>query len=195
MANNGYCKTKKKMTPELVTEVIENLIKTTFKDSVSLEKQEGGWGEYTWFISVKDSGSSNCQIFWLKNNKTFEIRHSGGTDFLRWIDWMVTNVIAVAFDGIISDDADNDKSKGEPEKYPTFEQYLKDIRFYNETKGAEEIIARCRLQDIVERTPKEHRFDTGKKIISVRKDDGFYYYEDGDAEVKAFFNMKQWKVV
>lgn len=133
MANHAYVKTKKKMLPEAITALINRLNDTVFKKVLKIECENyrgdsHAWGKYVWNVSYDiDGKEADGRIFWLNNSKSFEIRHGGGWDFIWWIDHVITNEVALIFDGIISDDGGSDDWKGEPNKYSSFEEYWKNI--------------------------------------------------------------------
>jgi len=126
MSNHAYVKTKLKMSPEKITSLVEHLNNTIFKNCLKIEHGKGGWGKYTWQVSVlpDEATELNERIFWINDSKHFEIRHGGGGNFIWWIDTIITNEIALKFNGIITDDGHGDKVKPE-RKYNSFRKFNK----------------------------------------------------------------------
>lgn len=125
MANHAYVKTKLKMSPEEITCLVQQLNDNIFHNCLKIEYGEGGWGEYTWEVTVLNEDGKECghKIFWLNSPNSFEMRHSGG-NFIWWIDTIITNEIALKFKGIITDDGHGDKVKPE-RKYNKFRRFNK----------------------------------------------------------------------
>lgn len=173
MANHAKVKTKKKMTPEKVTEVLEALNKRIFNGNLKIEYHnekgnKGAWGPHVWmfsYISHVDGKDYDGRVMWLNNSKSFEIRHGGGCQFVWWMDTAITNEIAYYFDGYVIDDSDMEKRKPIEGQYDDYKKYalhkntMADIR--------NDLWLRYYYQDIMEFTPPEFRFDTGKKVIHV----------------------------
>ncbi len=130
MANNGWIKTRRKMKPEQITSILEKLNTSLFKNNLQIEyhistPESPGWGPHTWLLKYESNGSEwASRICWLETSHNFVMRHGGGTQFAWWIDTVISNEVAVYFDGTIGDDAISDKWKGEPGKFSDFSQYL-----------------------------------------------------------------------
>lgn len=85
-------------------------------------------GRPGWEIQYK--GESNSFQIWLPTSRKVEIRHSHHapvSDFMWWVDASITNEIALAFDGTISDEGVEERWKGEPDYCPHFKDYLSKI--------------------------------------------------------------------
>lgn len=125
MANNGHVKTRKAMTVETVTQLLNKLNERSFKNCFQIEYCEGdenSYGPHMWFITYEPWGS---RVFWLNDDKSFEVRHSGATDFIWWADSLILAVVADQFDGRIFDDGVSGSWPGEPDKIDTYPKYLK----------------------------------------------------------------------
>lgn len=120
MANHGYVRTKLPMTKTDLITIIDDLNKSHFNGNLTLEVDPDPKNSY---IDSFWKGVY-CRQFWLKNKKKFEIRHGGGSDHSWWVDGVITNAIAIKFDGMISDDGCEGKWKPNPEKYTTYRTYL-----------------------------------------------------------------------
>ena len=115
MANHGYVKTKKPMTGGAISAIIAQINRRYLMGNLAVESNEGGWGKYTWLLTYKSSINGQeyaSRVCWLNNSKSFEIRYGGGGDFAWWIDHLMRNRVALAFDGKITDDGDNSVDKG-----------------------------------------------------------------------------------
>jgi hypothetical protein len=124
MANHGYVITKKPMTPERVTEVLETLNKRVFKGMMKIEYSncvgdDSAWGDHVWLVT---QGEYVRRVCWLNSKRSFELRH-GGDDFEWWWDNAVTNEIACEFNGTVGDDACEGKTPGVPGEYDDPKEY------------------------------------------------------------------------
>lgn len=120
MSNHGYVKTEKSMSQEKVTKLLNDLNETHFKGNLKIELCEPPnidedklvFWELTYVGNDgKQYGMRQC---WLNTQKSFEIRYCGPAgDFIWWVGSVITNEIAVQFNGIITDDGFNEEVKGE----------------------------------------------------------------------------------
>lgn len=138
MANHAHVITKKKMTPEKISVLIERMNATIFKNLLEVEYtdctgQTGSWGEHVWQITVKGGEQEykgqtyhrfGERVCWLNTSRHFEIRHGGGGNWIWWVDFAICNEIALEFDGYVSDDSDGEHDKPEKDKYADFDAYL-----------------------------------------------------------------------
>ncbi len=115
MANHCYVKTKKKMTPELISGVLNNLNVNIFKNNLQIEYAIGdknSWGPHLWFVDYQspiDNIKYAERVMWLKTSCHFELRHGGGGEFAWWMDHVITNQLALKFNGTITDDGLGDQ--------------------------------------------------------------------------------------
>ena len=130
MANHAYVKTRKKMTPEAVTELLDRLNQTIFKGCLQVKYSkakpgDNSWGPHVWVLTaVDDKGEEvGSRVCWLNTERSFEIRHGGGGNFIWWIDCAVCNEVAITFNGTWKDDGSEMKEKGTPGKYSRFRAF------------------------------------------------------------------------
>jgi hypothetical protein len=133
MANHAYVKTKKVMKPQAVTELIERLNSTIFKNCLTVKYKQSpksdksAWGEHCWIITVK--GDSNdgigSRVCWLNTSRSFEMRHGGGSQFMWWVDSAICNEIAVQFKGTWTDDGVGGKMEVAAGQFNRWRKYLK----------------------------------------------------------------------
>lgn len=149
MANHAWVKTHRKMTPEAISEIIDRLNKTLFKNCIKVEyhkstKAEPGWGEHTWMLTAINPDDPKIEygtrVCWLEKPTRFEMRHGGGTNFMWWIDHAICNEVAVQFNGGWYDDADGVRREGTPGKYRRFREYNRRMygHFWTRTKEFQE---------------------------------------------------------
>jgi len=130
MANHAYVKTKRWMSPEKITELIEKLNKERFKGVIEIDYHERtnekpGWGPHTWLLTVKQDGQEyGTRVCWLNTKRSFEMRHGGGGDFMWWIDCSICNEVALEFDGNWTDDGCDAKEKGKSDYHTTFPSFI-----------------------------------------------------------------------
>ncbi|RTK97766.1 MAG: hypothetical protein EKK64_00755 [Neisseriaceae bacterium] len=142
MANHAWVKTRKVMKPEQISDIIENLNKTKFKNLLKVDYhlatlEEPGWGEHTWLVSL----GKMQKVCWLETSRHFEISHGGGGgSLLWWLDISITNDVALRFNGNISDDGVSGKWKGKENYFPTLKSYLEDKLSFLPTEDREKAI-------------------------------------------------------
>lgn len=129
MANHAYVTTKKKMTPALITEMLNRLNQERFRGILKIEYSDetgnkSAWGPHVWLIKIGENGEFGSRVCWLNTGRKFEIRHGGGGDFIWWVDISICNEIAVLFNGKISDDGGDGKWDGAPNKYKTWADHF-----------------------------------------------------------------------
>jgi hypothetical protein len=134
MANHCQVITKKKMTPEKISALIDRLNATMFRDLLKIVYTDctgktGCWGNHVWEIETvnsnpKDPVNYGERVCWLNTSRHFEIRHGGGGNWIWWVDFAICNEVALEFDGYVSDDSDGEKYPGKKDKYADFNAYL-----------------------------------------------------------------------
>lgn len=130
MANHGYVNTKLKLTPEAVSEVIEELNQRLFKGNLKVEyiistKDDPSWGKYTWMLSYESERQVWAErICWFDRSNRFEMRHGGGSNFAWWVDSAILNEIAVKFNGKVRDDGHEGVIHSEAGKYDNAHLFL-----------------------------------------------------------------------
>ena len=107
MANHAYVKTRKHMSFESISELINELNETIFYNCLKIEpwkdRGDDAWGPCGWKITVIDSDGG--RICWLNSRQSFEIRHGGGSQFIWWIDFIICQTIRDKFSGRLTDDS------------------------------------------------------------------------------------------
>ena len=142
MANHGFVKTRKHMTPEKITLLLETINQAHFKGNLKIEYYhatgkdlKSAWGPHTWvitYISPIDHQEYAGRVCWLNTRRSFEMRHGGGSDFAWWFDQMVINEVALQFEGMISDDGVGGKWKGKKGHYNSLIRFIKRMWHYKE---------------------------------------------------------------
>lgn len=171
MANHGYVKSRKKIKPEQVSELLETVNQKWFKGNLVVEyhkstNEDPGWGDHTWmvsYISSEDKQEYARRVFWLETSRSFHVSHGGGGgDFAWWMDQTITNEVALMCDGNISDDGDCEykKYKGEPDYYPTFLSFVEMMKSHVEKPEMKLWL----LQEEMKYSPPEHRVDLGPEV-------------------------------
>ena len=157
MANHCSVKTKKLMSAKKISDLLADLNMRCFKGNLHIEYykgENGSWGPDVWDLEYLSIGQSfGTRVCWLNSNRSFEIRHGGGGDFIWWVDNVITNEVAVVFNGIISDDGVEEKWPGVPNKYDSFKKYL-----YNMWKHIKEPKLKPFLDEMMSMVPPEFRF-------------------------------------
>lgn len=149
MANHAWVKTRRKMTPEAISAIIERLNKTLFKGCIKVEyhkstKEQPGWGEHTWSITAFNTDDPKIEyghrVCWLEKPTHFEMRHGGGTNFMWWIDHAICNEVALEFNGGWYDDGDEQRRTGTSGKYHRFREFNRRMygHFWVRTKKYQE---------------------------------------------------------
>ncbi len=128
MSNHVNIKTRKKIHPEQISEIIETFNKESLHGNLQVEYSigtEASWGPHVWLLKyVSGDVEWGRRICWLNTSRHFEMRHGGGGDVMWWIDSAICNEVALKFNGAIVDEGDGVKHQGEVGKYNTFEKYL-----------------------------------------------------------------------
>jgi hypothetical protein len=141
MANHGYVTTRCHITVPRMQTVLENLNERVFRYRLRIEYvhslDEAAWGEHCWELTIPRPYEPDFpyarRFCWLTSKRKFEIRH-GGTNFAFWLGSVVSNEVAVAFDGTITDDGGSGRWKGVPNKYDRYNDYLDMIWKNNQYK-------------------------------------------------------------
>ncbi len=121
--NHGHVTTKKKMTPVLVSDLLNQLNRDLFKEVMTIEYiKNSNKPIHVWSLYYGDEFWVMC---WLNTSKKFEISY-GGRLFTWWMSEIISNELALKFDGIITDEKNKKKGKKELKSYQEYiEKYLK----------------------------------------------------------------------
>lgn len=121
MANHGYVKTRRKIRPEIITDLLKKMNDSFFKGNLEIKIEfETSWHLYY----ISNNRTWAYRYCWLEKPNRFEMRHGGGGYFAWWIDTAILNEVAILVNGTIHDDSDSIKSSGVSEKYSTLDKYL-----------------------------------------------------------------------
>jgi hypothetical protein len=171
MANHAWVKSRRKMSPEKIGEILADLNKRLFKGNLQIEYHEAtdkepGWGEHTWiltYVSPENKQEYVRRACWLESPRHFEIRHGGGANFAWWIDFAVTNEVACFYNGTWTDEGTMEPDKGTPGKYDNWRKFLRHMcTGFRQKKNTQ--LTKALMQMELEICPPEFRFDLGPKI-------------------------------
>lgn len=133
MANNGWVTSRKKITAEKISSILNDLNARLFKHNLLIEIHKGtpespGWGLYTWMLSYVSDQEYASRVCWLETNRKFVMSHGGGSDFAWWIDTAILNEVALQVKGIIRDEADDRKQAPIANQYDNLQKYLEQTK-------------------------------------------------------------------
>lgn len=155
MANYGWVISRKKMTIESISQIMDELNKRCFKNNLVINTKSNSH----WSIEYKSYAHRLC---WLDSPHKFVVSHGGGTSFEWWINQSVLNEVAVKFNGTIHDDGCEEKIKGVSNKFDSFEIFLNEF-YSKQRKDLKPILFQNDLPFI----PEEFHFQELKEISTV----------------------------
>jgi len=173
MSNHGFVKTKKFMSAERISQMLDELNESHFKGILGYDYHEStadepGWGPHTWLLKYVGSDwewyrhNDSLRVCWLNTRRSFEMRHGGGGGhFVWWIDSVVLNEVAVRFNGIISDEGISDKWPGDADYARTYQDY--EDRVFKRHKD-EQLKLALRQQEQKFFVPPDFQVDLGPEI-------------------------------
>lgn len=143
MANHGFVNLPLTITVEELHAALDEINKKRFKGLLRVEYDEpsktfevivgkGKKFEEHRLIFLRDDYDFSKDSKWEPQGSAtrIEIRHGGGSRFIWWIDCVITNELAIKFNGYITDEGTGDEViKSRPGLWPTFRTYLEE--FYN----------------------------------------------------------------
>jgi hypothetical protein len=156
MANHATVKTQTEMTVEQVKDLLAELNKSLFKGLLKFEFD--GETTPTWAVVLN---GQQIRYFWLNSPTEWEIKHGGGGHFYWWVDFAVTNAIALRFDGVIIDDGDGIEHKGEEGKYDNFGEFVDRMHVHIPDDDVKKALMQLDQEHF---TPSEFHLDLGPKI-------------------------------
>lgn len=130
MANHGYVKTRKAMPAAEISQLIADLNTSLFRGVLNIDYSasdgtDGAYGPHTWVLAYRARNIDWVRrVCWLESPTHFEMRHGGGSRLAWWMDTAILNEVAVRFDGDITDDGNEGKWQGVPDKYNKFSDYM-----------------------------------------------------------------------
>lgn len=120
MANHGYVKTKQNLDADKLKAALDEINMKRFRNLLRIERQ----GKY--LIVCVNGWDHMHRPLWLASKHKIELRHEiGGGNVANWIEAVITNDLALAFNGLIYDDGVEETWAGEEGKYPTLAAMLK----------------------------------------------------------------------
>jgi hypothetical protein len=180
MANHAYVKIRKPLfTKEIIGDLLNNINKVYLKNLMqikySFSKEDN---KHYWDITIIEKKKEyGYRSMWLNSNKSFEIRHGGGQNFIWWVDNLICNTLVKQFNGTWHDDAFSEKILYN-EKINSFEEFIKEMHFYDKyTKQNKELFYRYNVQQQMIFTPPSLRIKTGKKVHMKETEKGLLLYE------------------
>lgn len=175
MANHCVVKSRKKHTPEQITQLLTELNTSHFAGKLTWEYHEStdadsGWGKYTWLISYKedakdgpDDGEWCRRVMWSDTPNHFELRHGPGGYFAWWISTVILHAVAYRFNGSVLDEGDGERRKPKKNPYPKFSDFLD--MMYNYRRNRDPQLTRYLKQQEMHLTPPSHRIDLGEPVV------------------------------
>lgn len=139
MANHGFVTTRRKLTVERVDKDIREIVERRFKGLASVKLENFGppkdeherWA--MWDFTVPCTEDLKRGRFpwgfeiWFTTPHKLEFRHSftGSQDWCSWAQCCVMEEeLAKLYNGWVSDEGVDNRWRGKPEKYPTFQSWL-----------------------------------------------------------------------
>lgn len=116
MANHGFVTTRKHLTIEKLGELLREIVDEKLDGKLNVVRSDAQF-----YIILQQE---NWFPIWLRTRNKIEIRHSGRGDVAWWISDLLTNELAIRLDGTISDEGVEERWKGTPNKFDTFDAYL-----------------------------------------------------------------------
>ena len=169
MANHCHVKTKRKMKPELISSLLEEMNRDRFKSHLSIVREddffrEGKTGWIIFYAGPEDTWYENgeaLRMFWLNTSRSLEWRNARGFDWTEWLTLSIMNEIAVKFDGNIYNDGFEGKMRGKPGALHTFRSFLED-RYGHATSEANKMFL---MQTGFDEAPEAFREDLGYDFV------------------------------
>ena len=138
MANHGYITTKQILTMDKLFSMVEKINNDVLNGALKISRPNANIKkDDVVFVEITKDLS---RLLWLQTKKKIEIRHGGGGDVAWWIDSILTNDLAIAVDGKISDDGCDGKWDPIPGKYRTFLDYKKSMWEHNQNPTKDNFI-------------------------------------------------------
>jgi hypothetical protein len=119
MSNIGWVETERKIVPEEVTNLLNRLNETKFRNQFIIIPGTG-WSDkgYGWQVNHKDNEDLYGSRFYTIDegkDHTIETEHKGGGDhWMWWVDGEILNEIAVVFGGKVHDEGGDKSYSGVP---------------------------------------------------------------------------------
>lgn len=154
MSNAHGVSTRKKLTPELIDDVLNKLNVRVFKGLLSIVRTGKTYGD--WKIDLTTNGRDwmyyEC---WLNSPNQFQSQYRG--TFSMWIDSVIANEISVLFNGNIWDSGVKDKWKGKPGQHDSLPKFLELLNCHIQNEDHKKLSLQLELINI----PVEFRHING----------------------------------
>jgi len=118
MANHGFVKCKKKVTFEALGKALVEINQDRFDNYLDISE-----GHESWIVTCPNYWGRGDMPIWLKTSRTIETRHQHGGDLWWWVDSVITNELALKFNGRIADEGVSDTWDAKEEYYPTYQSW------------------------------------------------------------------------
>lgn len=157
MANHGFLTSRKTFKPDRVFECLNEINQRRFKGTliISYDKKGSSVDSGLWNIAYSKSKHSESFNIWIVNKNKLETRHTQRSDFMWWVKWVLWDELAFSFNGTISDEGIEEKWKGQPNKYPTFSDYIDASMELVKTPLISDAMIAYKIHSVPRRCPKE----------------------------------------
>ena len=160
MANIGYVTSRRTLRPEKIGEILNRLNQTQFKGVLKIEASaDDSWAVHC-PLGSDDWTQRQC---WLDTRRKFKISHGGrGGAFVWWVDFSISNAVALEYDGMITDDGIPDRMTPSKDYFPTFSAFLRE--HYSHVKPD---VLRFLVESELSMTPPEFQDEAQKLLNSL----------------------------
>lgn len=126
MANYGFLTTRYKLTADRVHADILDIVRIRFRDLLQVQRRDFNKRETLWGVqpkrAVRDAYMYEFEARLLTPHK-MQFRHPPN-QWAFWAQVVITNDLALRYNGLISDEGVCEKWRGKPGVYPTYRSWL-----------------------------------------------------------------------
>lgn len=160
MSNHGWVKSKQKLDPNQIDKDLAELNERYFHNQINIQPDIRRWTLTCPNLPVHPH---DYIMLWFntKNMKSIEFRHPH-SEFMYWVSCVIRHALAAKYNGVITDESDNEKEHPDLEKYDTLEKWV-EMRYSHHHDLAKEYIVGM-FWAMVPPT-----FLGGKKVMSVKE--------------------------
>ncbi len=146
--NHAYLKLKGRPDPEKVDEALRTIVRERWGDLVEVERKRPTY----WWVGKSDAAWFGLSI-WVSEDKkrSLEFRKNLG-DFSSWLQTFIQESLAIALNGVCSDQGHDRKWEGKPEDFRTFRQWFNMAHSHS---GLPKIFVNQLYRTTVKNIPKE----------------------------------------
>lgn len=119
MGNLTFVTTRKKIDPDKITEVLNDMNESYFQNKLIIDFN--GDDKTAWIITYNDNYVRGCM--WNRKKK-ISMKHGTGGYFYYWIHCVAMNQLALAFNGKLSDEGIDGSWEPEENYCRTFDAFL-----------------------------------------------------------------------